>query len=146
MRRLKLIPFEEVISGKEIIDQSILLEWHREELPGIFNWEIEGLKKIRKDGLKDIDAIKTAVKEFKEEQDRLHDFINDICYQPGKDGVVEQDIVTGASILCARFNQWAESNNEKPMSQRKFSMELKERGFKREHTRTGNVFHGIAIR
>jgi len=146
MRRLKLIPFEEVISGKEIIDQSILLEWHREELPGIFNWEIEGLKKFRKDGLKDIDAIKTAVKEFKEEQDRLHDFINDICYQPGKDGVVEQDIVTGASILCARFNQWAESNNEKPMSQRKFSMELKERGFKREHTRTGNVFHGIAIR
>lgn len=146
MRRLKLIPFEEVISGKEIIDQSIILNWHKEELPGIFNWEIEGLKKFQKEGLKDIEAVETAVKEFKEEQDRLHEFLQDICYIPGKDGNPEQDVVTSASLLGARFNQWAETNNEKPMSQRKFSMELKERGFKRSHTMKGNVFHGIVIR
>ena len=146
MRRLKLIPFEEVISGSEVIDQSVILNWHREELPGIFNWEIEGLKKFQKDGLKDIDAVKKAVKEFREEQDRLHDFINDICYIPGTNGVAQQDITTSASVLCARFNQWASDNNEKPMSQRKFSMEIKERGFRREHTKVGNVFHGIGIR
>jgi putative DNA primase/helicase len=146
MRRLKLIPFEEVISGDEVIDQSILLQQHKEELSGIFNWEIEGLKKFQKEGLKDIEAVKKAVKEFKEEQDRLHEFIEDVCYIPGTKGIQMQDIATLASTLGMRFNEWAQQNNEKPMSQRKFSMELKERGFKRSHTMRGNVFHGIGIK
>ena len=115
-------------------------------MTGIFNWEIEGLKKFQKDGLKDIEAVRNAVKEFKEEQDRLHDFIKDICYVPGVDGVALTDIVTSATVLCKRFNAWAEENNEKPMSQRKFSMELRERGYRREHTNKGNVFHGIGIK
>lgn len=146
MRRLKLIPFEETISGKEVVDQSVILGWHKEELAGIFNWEIDGLKRFQKEGLKDIDAVRNAVKEFREEQDRLHDFITDICYVPGKDGVPESDLVTSASILCKKFNEWASNNNEKPMSQTKFSIEMKERGFKRSHTKTGNVFHGIGIK
>jgi putative DNA primase/helicase len=144
MRRLKLIPFEEVITGAEVIDQSILLTWHTEELPGILNWELEGLKKFQKEGLKDIPAVLNAVKEFKEEQDRLHEFIQDMCYVSGVDGVALQDDVISSTILCKMFNTWAENNNEKPMSQRKFSMEMKERGFKRTHTNKGNVFHGIS--
>jgi putative DNA primase/helicase len=144
MRRLKLIPFEEVIDGAEKIDQAILLGWHKEELAGIFNWELEGLKKFQSEGLKDIPAVTNAVKEFKEEQDRLHEFIQDKCYVSGVDGVPEQDMVTSATILCKMFNEWADQNNEKQMSQRKFSMEMKERGFKRVHTNKGNVFHGIS--
>jgi putative DNA primase/helicase len=146
MRRLKLIPFEEVISVEECIDQSIILNWHREELPGIFNWELEGLKKFQKEGLKDIQAVKTAVKEFKEEQDRLHEFIIDECFIPGTNGIAMQDVQTSASLLGARFNEWAERNNEKIMSQRKFSMELKERGLKKIHTMTGTVFCGIGLK
>jgi putative DNA primase/helicase len=144
MRRLKLIPFEEVIDGAEKIDQAILLGWHKEELAGIFNWELEGLKKFQSEGLKDIPAVTNAVKEFKEEQDRLHEFIQDMCYVSGVDGVPERDMVTSATILCKMFNEWANQNNEKQMSQRKFSMEMKERGFKRVHTNKGNVFHGIS--
>jgi putative DNA primase/helicase len=143
MRRLKLIPFEEVITGSEVIDQSIILEWHKEELPGILNWELEGLKNFQKEGLKDIPAVLNAVKEFKEEQDRLHEFIQDMCYVPGPDDAAMKDAVISSTILGRMFNSWAENNNEKPMSQRKFSMEMKERGFKRTHTNKGSVFHGI---
>jgi putative DNA primase/helicase len=150
MRRLKLIPFEERIPDTERIDQAVLLGLYRSELPGIFNWELEGLKRYQKEGLKDIDAISNAVKEFKEEQDRLHDWITDICYIPErddkKDAIVKSDIHTSASVLCKSYNGWAALNNEKPMSQRKFSMELMERGFKRTHMNTGNVFHGIGIK
>lgn len=150
MRRLKLIPFEERIPDSERIDQSVLLDIYRSELPGIFNWELEGLKRFQKEGLKDIPAIANAVKEFKEEQDRLHDWITDVCYVPErddkKDAIVKADVFNSASVLCKSYNNWAEKNNEKPMSQRKFSMELMERGFKRTHTNTGNVFHGITIK
>lgn len=150
MRRLKLIPFEERIPDSERIDQAVLLELYRTELPGIFNWELEGLKRFQKEGLKDIAAISNAVKEFKEEQDRLHDWITDVCYVPERDdrdaALVKSDVYTSATVLCKSFNNWAAQNNEKPMSQRKFSMELMERGFKRTHTNTGNVFHGIGIK
>lgn len=150
MRRLKLIPFEERIPDTERIDQSVLLDIYRSELPGIFNWELEGLKKYQKEGLKDIPAISNAVKEFKEEQDRLHDWILTTCYIPERDDKLKQvlgsDVVTSASVLCKSYNMWAENNNEKPMSQRKFSMELMERGYKRTHMNTGNVFHGIGIK
>ena len=134
----------------ERIDQAVLLDLYRSELPGIFNWELEGLKRYQKEGLKDIPAISNAVKEFKEEQDRLHDWITDVCYVPERDdksdALVKSDVFTSASVLCKSFNTWAERNNEKTMSQRKFSMELMERGFKRTHIMTGNVFHGIGIK
>jgi len=150
MRRLKLIPFEERIPDSERIDQAVLLDMYRSELPGIFNWELEGLKRYQKEGLKDIEAISNAVKEFKEEQDRLHDWITDVCYVPErddkKDAIVKSDVFNSASVLCKSYNKWAEANNEKTMSQRKFSMELMERGFKRTHMNTGNVFHGITIK
>ena len=146
MRRLKLIPFEEVISGKEIIDQSVLLGWHREELPGIFNWELAGLKKFQKEGLKDIDAVKNAVKEFKEEQDILHEFIQDCCYIATDEDSLKRDIVTSSSILYRKYRTWAQENNEKEMGPRKFSIEMKERGFKKSHKEKGSVFHNIEIK
>lgn len=146
MRRLKLIPFEEVISGKEIVDQSIILAWHREELPGILNWELEGLKKFQKDGLKDIEAVRNAVKEFKEEQDILHEFIQDCCYVATTEDTLKRDIITLSSILYRRYRQWAQENNEKEMGPRKFSIEMKERGFKKSHSVKGSVFHNIEIK
>jgi putative DNA primase/helicase len=146
MRRLKLIPFEEVISGKEIIDQSILLGWHKDELPGIFNWEIEGLKKFQKEGLEDITAVKNAVKEFKEEQDILHEFIQDCCYVATDEDSLKRDVVTASSILYRKYRIWAQENNEKEMGPRKFSIEMKERGFKKSHKEKGSVFHNIEIK
>ena len=146
MRRLKLIPFDEVISGKEIIDQSILLGWHKEELPGIFNWELEGLKRFQKEGLDDITAVKNAVKEFKEEQDILHEFIQDCCYIATSEDAMRRDVVVSSSVLYRRYRQWAQENNEKEMGPRKFSIEMKERGYKRSHKESGTVFHNIEIK
>jgi putative DNA primase/helicase len=141
-----MIPFEERIPDIERIDQKILLAKHKIELSGIFNWAIEGLKKYQKDGLPDIPAVKNAVKEFKEEQDRLHDFIQDCCEiveQSTIDGQLSVDISMKATDLYNIYVEWASYNNEKPMRQKRFSTELIERGIKRTHTREGSVYHGI---
>lgn len=150
MRRLKLIPFTEKIGDAEKIDQRVLLETFRQELPGIFNWAIEGLKDFQKDGLKDIETVSIAVKEFKEEQDILHDWLNDNCYVVERDAnspaALSQDVRTAASQLYQNYKLWATTRNEKIMSNTKFSIELLERGFKREKTRTCNQFVGIGIK
>lgn len=150
MRRLKLIPFTEKISETEKIDQRILLETFRQELPGIFNWAIEGLKDFQNEGLRDIETVSTAVKEFKEEQDILHDWLNDNCYVIERDATtpeaLSQDIRTASSALHQNYKQWAISRNEKIMSNTKFSIELLERGFKRDKTKRCNMFIGIGIK
>lgn len=145
-RRLKMIPFEERIPDEERIDQKIILARHQIELPGIFNWAVDGLKKYQETGLNDITAIKNAVKEFKDNQDRLHDFIQDCCEvinQDGIEGPSTFDISIKVSELYNIYVEWAAYNNEKMMSQKRFSMELLERGFKKTHTREGNIYHGL---
>lgn len=150
MRRLKLIPFTETIGDAEKIDQRVLLEMFRQELPGIFNWSIEGLKLFQREGLKDIETVSVAVREFKEEQDILYDWIFENCYVVSRDatpsGVITADVRTAASVLYNNYKSWAIQRNEKIMSNTKFSIELLERGYKREKTRTCNQFIGIAIK
>lgn len=150
MRRLKLIPFTEVISDNERIDQQILLEMFRQELPGIFNWAVEGLRLYFKEGLKDPSTIKNAVKDFRDEQDILFDWLNDNCYVLSRDAITEnalkQDLRTQSSVLYRNYSAWARLNNEKIMSQKKLGMELLERGFKREHTMHGAVYIGIGLK
>jgi putative DNA primase/helicase len=146
MRRLKLIPFEETIGPEEMIDQAILLGRFREELPGILNWLIEGLKKFQAEGLKDIPAVTTAVKAFKEEQDILFDFIRDCCYIPTPEDAMKREVLVLSSRLYQRYRAWADESHERVISQNKFSREMRERGFKSDHTMTGNVFRGIEIK
>jgi putative DNA primase/helicase len=147
---LKLIPFNETIADSEKIDQRVLLETFRSELPGIFNWAIEGLKAFQRDGLSDINVIRAAVKEFKEDQDILFEWLMDNCYIPQRDGLNEaaklEDRTCPVSTLYNNYKFWAESNHEKVISTKKFSMEMAERGFKRFHTEKGNAFHGICIK
>jgi putative DNA primase/helicase len=150
MRRLKLIPFTETITDKERIDQQVLLEMFRQELPGIFNWALDGLRMFFKDGLKDPDTIKNAVKEFKDDQDILFDWLNDNCYVPARDALDEtaltQDTRTLSSVLYKNYQNWAIQNHEKVMSPKKLGLELLERGFKREHTKKGAMYIGIGIK
>ena len=148
-RRLKMIPFEERIPDEEQIPQPILLAKFKDELPGIFNWAVEGLKKYQKTGLQDASAVRSAVQEFKDDQDRLFEFFtfncDDMRESVGPDGM-KRDIVTAVSTLYESYKGIAQYNNEKPLSQRKFSLELMNRGFQKSHTKTGTVFHGIKLK
>ena len=148
MRRLKLIPFTETISDAEKVDQKVLLEMFRQELPGIFNWAIEGLKLFYKEGLSDPITVKEAVKSFRDEQDVLFEWLHDSCYIPSRDGLTDMalkaDVRSQSKILYNSYLKWAEEHKEKPMSPKKLGMELLERGFKRQHTKDGAVYIGIA--
>lgn len=150
MRRLKLIPFTETISDEEKVDQKVLLETFRSELPGIFNWAVSGLKLFYEEGLKDPQTVITAVKDFKDEQDILFDWLLDCCYVVARDAVPGtdqmQDVRTQSKVLYENYRRWAMDHNEKIMSPKKLGMELLERGFKREHTKTGAQYIGISLK
>lgn len=72
--RIYLIPCEERIPAEEqdkhLVDKLI------KELPGIFNWAIDGYFKYKRDGgLQAPAAVKDATKEYRESEDVLSDFL-----------------------------------------------------------------------
>jgi putative DNA primase/helicase len=139
-RRIKIIPFLEVIPPEEI-DKN-LAEKLTHELPGIFNWAIAGLKEYYKNGLQEPEDVTTAVTSYKDDQDILKDFI-DLGY------VITNNIndEMRAETIYINFREWWFNNEqEKPMSSTKFGRLMRERNVGKVRRKNGNYYTGIRIK
>ena len=145
-RRIKIIPFEEVLPESEW-DKKLAQKLIETELPGIFNWAIEGLKEYYNGGLNPPTIVSKATSDYKEEQDILHDFIFDYCEIPKDDEGFGKPKTTKASDLYAAYKTWNSYNgDEKPMSSTKFGRLLRDKGFGKERERDGIYYLGIRIK
>jgi putative DNA primase/helicase len=75
--RLKLIPFTVEIPTSEI-DTSMGDKLLRER-PGIMTWLVGGAMEYFAEGLQDIPEVSAATNEYRQESDRLRDFLADEC-------------------------------------------------------------------
>jgi putative DNA primase/helicase len=110
--RFVLIRFLECFLGKEDSDLSRKLI---AELPGIFNWAIEGLKRLRKRGRFTMpDSSADVLQEYIEGSNPLADFLADDCeFYP--DFTIEKD------ELYAGYRKWAEKQGiKKPLGRSQF--------------------------
>jgi putative DNA primase/helicase len=119
-RRIRRVPFDVTIPDAE--QDKDLLEKLRAELPGILAWAVEGCRKWQKPGLKTPSEIAEATEEYREDTDRLHDFLEDCCEK-------YDDAETAISELYEAYVRHSEKNHEKPMSMKAFAIALLERGF-----------------
>ncbi len=135
-RRIRLIPFTVSIppeeQDKELYDKLI------EELPGILNWALEGLRLWQAEGLGTPEAVMAATNEYRQEQDSLNTFLEDCC-------VCEIGARTTARELYTRYVTWCEENGERAESQKRFGMRLAERGFTKQKS-SCIVWHGVRLR
>lgn len=138
-RRIRLIPFNAVF-GEENADFQLPLKLQA-ELSGILKWAIEGCKLWQEEGLGIPEEVKTAVNEYRNEMDALGSFFEDCCYLDNK-------FTTPATILYKGYQKWCEESGEKYMTQRKFGLKMKERGFEKIRsnfgiTRNKYIYNGI---
>jgi putative DNA primase/helicase len=144
-RRIKLIPFEETIPDKEqdpFLTEKLLLE-----LPGIFNWAVAGLKRYYElGGLNAPGAVQKATKEYREDQDVLHEFLYESCEFFTEDAPLGVTFDVRAKDLYEAYKSWNTWNgDEKPMNSTKFGNLLKDRGLKKERKPDGIHYYGIKI-
>jgi len=147
-RRIRLVPFEEQIPPEEQ-DPHLAEDLIATELPGILNWCLDGLKQYQASGLPIPAAIQRATKEYRDDQDILHEFISTLCTtknDPDPLGIVDHDISESARSLYSSYCQWCNHTNEKRMSQRKFGLLLAERGYIKERTRDGIRWRGVELK
>ena len=92
-------------------DKGLKTEFRKpENLSGILNWMIQGLREYRKRGLAAPDAIKEATREYRKDSDKLSRFLED-AVEENLDGEIRLTLLYSAyKLWCKENGQYAESN------------------------------------
>ncbi len=124
-RRIRLIPFNVQFQDPEhptgpYKDKS-LSDKLRGEYEGVLAWLVRGCLDWQKDGLSTPKAVRAATGKLQQDMDVLGGFLGECC-------VFDKSAQTTAKELYSAYCQWADTNGEKPLSQRWFGLRLSERG------------------
>lgn len=119
-RRICLVPFTVQIAeedqDKELPNKLLT------EASGILNWCLEGLRRYREVGLVEPEEVTSAVIEYRNEMDRLKDFLIEAC--------VEKPFAeVRSSYLRRAYEEWCQTNGETCMGAKEFQNRLKNKGF-----------------
>ena len=135
--RLHPIPFTVQIPEAEI-DRELagkLLS----EAPGILAWAVRGGVERYRYGLGQPKEVRQANQEWRQESDRLSEFIEECC-------ATDPEIKVQASVLYRAYSEWADANREHPLTSTAFGRKMISRSFERDKTREGWFYRGIGIR
>jgi len=134
--RIKLIPFDVSFEGREDrgLKQQIL-----EELPGILAWAVEGCLRWLEEGLEFPESVQRATAEYRAESDQVGRFVDECC-------VAGEFASIRARGLYGAYRRWAEGTGEQVLTETAFGRRLRDRGFLKEHGRTGTLYRGIGLR
>jgi P4 family phage/plasmid primase-like protien len=134
--RVKLIPFEVVFDATNW--DLTLEEKLKSELPGIVAWAVRGCHDWLENGFRIPDRVKAAVEEYQRESDVVGEFIEEQC-------LIQEDFSVRSSDLYEGYVDWAKSRGMRAMSGKAFARKLEAKGFRAEHTRSGNFRLGIGL-
>ena len=130
-----IIPFTETIPEDEQ-DPDLAEKITKNELPGIFNWVIEGLDRLtRNKRFTEPATVREANKSFREQSDSLALFLEDSGIIAGR------DCSTQVSALYSRFSSYARSCNLPAISMKSFSEKMTKAGFEKIRTAQGRYFN-----
>lgn len=135
-RRIRLIPFQQRFEGER--QDRGLSATLREEAPGILAWLVRACIDWQERGIGTTDAVATATKEYREDQDLIGRFLAERCDV----GPAEFDT---AKRIYESFRRWCEEQGEKPWTQKAVGMRLQERGFTAERTERERRWRGVAV-
>lgn len=139
---LRLVPFLIRIPEDERRPMETMLAEFREELPGILNWAIRGCLDWQHYGMGEPSEVRIATTEYRDDMDVLGEFLSDCC-------VVSRDAEVSSRDLYEEYKRWAIAAGERPVSHRRFSVWMEQRGtqlnFNKEHSRDGKVWKGLGI-
>lgn len=89
------------------------------ELDGIFNWSLQGLKRLRELGdFEMTEEMRTEVDEYKKDNNNVILFVEDKCE-------LRPEYTETKEVLHSFYSQWCRDNNCHPLAKRKFGKELK---------------------
>lgn len=135
-RRIRLIPFNVVIPDDQVDKR--LAEKLEAELPGILTWAVEGCLAWQSDGLEPPQSVVSATGQYREEMDKIGNFISECC-------VIDKRAQVKVDDLYKAYSEWCDDAGERAESKRKLTLSLVERGFKSKRTMISRFYEGIGL-
>lgn len=119
-RRLLLIPFNQVVPPEKRIKGLDKEEWWKEsgELPGMLNWALAGLKRLREQGgFTHSEACEAARNEYRQECNPAAIFLREQYREDSHSEVLKADVF-------AHYLAWCEAANYRPLTDGNFAKEV----------------------
>lgn len=114
-RRIKIIPFNIQIP-KEKVDKKLEYKL-KAEYTGILNWIVQGAIMWQQEGLKDPEAVRQVIENYRAEMDPLDAFLEECC-------TTGQNYSIKARDMYDAYHEWAKESEEYKMSMTKFGREM----------------------
>lgn len=137
-RRIALVPFNYKVP-EEQRNPHLAEELLAEEGPGILNWMIRGCLEWQREGLHRPAEVEAATSEYREAEDILGGFL-------AENTAPDRNARTPSSKLYSAYCTWAEGSRMHPMSQKRFSLALEERGMTKKKDPDGMRWLGILLK
>jgi len=135
-RRIKLIPFTTRIPEEK--QDKMLEEKLKSEASGILNWLLEGVARWKAEGLVAPASILTATDEYRGEMDVIGNFLKERC-------VIKAGACIRIRELYKAYSDWCDDNNEHAVSERFFTMRLKDMGYQQGRTAEARFWSGLEL-
>jgi putative DNA primase/helicase len=136
-RRVKFIPLKAIFCAER--RDPTLQEKLARELPGILNYAIAACLRWQSSGLSCPATVKAATDSYRNEQDVLAEFLEDIT-------IVTTGMSVPRSALYRRYTEWAAAQGIlKPWNERAIAKNLRERGIQEGKTNGTRVWHDLAL-
>ena len=128
-RRIEIVEFPNTFDPEDENFDPNLNERLIVELPGILNWAVDGLSRLKNRGRFDIpESVKRNKRSYKEANDSLTAFVNErVEESKGKS--------YPTSYLYRKYKRYCEDQGLNIVSMQKFSRRLKELGFSKDRER-----------
>ena len=111
----------------------------RAEASGILNWLLEGTARWKREGLSAPAAVLNATNEYRGEMDVIGNFLKECC-------AVREGATVRIRELFKAYAGWCDDNIEHAVSERFFSLRLKEMGFEQKRSGDGRYWQGVCLR
>lgn len=131
-RRFLIVPFEVKISEEEK-DPNLAAKIIERELPGVFNWILEGLDRlVFNQKFTDCKKSTKAVEEFRKSSDSVALFVEECNIMP------DSETKTALKDLYQDYKSFCTDDNYRPFAKRRFSHRLESFGFEKTRLNDGN--------
>jgi len=125
-RRLLIVPFDLNLENNPSKVNTNIKDDLSSELPGIFNRALEGWKRLEKQrGFSESESVKAAVKEIIEGSSSFYLWLNECVDETNN----HNDVVKTSDAFNSYVNFMTDNNERNSMGRRKFTQELKNRGY-----------------
>ena len=119
-RRMILVPFRRQVPPDEVVRGMDTVAWWeaKGELPGILNWAIEGLRRLREQGFTTSRVCQEAVRSYEDECNPVRAWIRDTFRYVAGSRILKADVFR-------KYQQWIEETGNEPLNLASLTKEIR---------------------